>query len=228
MMPNQTIDLSFLEVCTGKNPFASVIWLHGLGADGHDFEPVVDQLGLPLEVAARFIFPHATIQSVTLNGGMKMPAWYDLYGLSLDSREDEHGIRASAAAIDQLIAHEKSRGIKSSQIILAGFSQGGAIALHAGLRQEQPLAGIMALSTYLPLRQYVSTECDINQPPGSIFIAHGTQDAVLDCEMGRQTNRLLMQHGYNPEWHEYAMGHSVCSEEIRDIRDWLLRVLKAI
>ncbi len=223
-MPDVSADLSFVEVCSGNNPSACVIWLHGLGADGHDFEPIVQQLGLPAHLAVRFIFPHAPTRSVTLNGGMNMPAWYDLYGLTLDAPEDETGIRASAAAVNQLIAHEESLGIPLDRIILAGFSQGGAIALHAGLRQTQPLAGVMALSTYLPLRHYLSSECDINQSPGSLFIAHGNQDSVLTCAMGRQTHRFLMQHGYNPEWHEYMMGHSVCPEEVSDIRKWLLRV----
>ena len=224
-MTGQKQTLRTIEVSTGDNPDASVIWLHGLGADGHDFEPIVQQLNLPSEIVIRFIFPHAPVLPVTLNGGMEMPAWYDLHGISADVREDEPGVRNSAAAIDELIAHEKSRGISADRIVLVGFSQGGAIALHAGLRQLQPLAGIIALSTYLPVRHALADEADIKLAPGSIFMAHGTQDPVVGYALGTQSRSLLEHHGYAIEWHDYPMEHTVCAEEILDIRNWMLKIL---
>jgi phospholipase/carboxylesterase len=218
-----------VEVETGHGaPEGSVIWLHGLGADGHDFEPIVPELRLPAELKLRFVFPHAPVRPVTINGGMSMRAWYDMLSLDRDGPEDEAGIRASAASLDDLIEREKKRGIATNKIVVAGFSQGGAIALHTALRCKQKLAGLMALSTYLPVAH--TFEREVVQPADSghldlpVFIAHGSLDPVLPIALGRDSADLLIAHGFNVEWHEYSMAHSVCMEEIADIRAWLLSV----
>jgi len=208
-----------IEIETAANPQASVIWLHGLGADGNDFAAIVPELDLP-PVAIRFIFPHAPMQPVTINGGMVMRAWYDITNSTL-RREDEQGVRASQTAIENLIAREKTRGSPASRIILAGFSQGGAIALHTGLRHPERLAGIMALSTYVPMADLLPAESTMINRDIPIFMAHGSADPVIPIERAQRSKAVLEQLGYGVEWHDYPMPHSVCAEEITDISTWL-------
>jgi phospholipase/carboxylesterase len=214
-----------LEITTGTDPTGTVIWLHGLGADGHDFAPIVPELGLPAGMSVRFIFPHAPLLPVTINNGYVMPAWYDVRSLDLRQTEDEAGIRASQQQVEVLIQLEESRGIPASRIVLAGFSQGGAIALHTGLRHEAPLAGVLALSTYLPLPHTLDTEASPTNAHLPIFMAHGTVDSVIPVEQGIASRNRLQDHSYRVEWREYPMAHSVCPEEITDIGQWLVRVL---
>ena len=205
---------------------AAVIWLHGLGADGHDFEPIVPHLGLPPGHGVRFVFPHAPRRPVTINNGMVMPAWYDITGSEFTRAEDEEGIRQSAATIRRFIAREMARGIEPGRIVLAGFSQGGAIALHTGLRLEQPLAGIMALSTYLPLRDTLSAErADANRHT-PILMIHGRQDSVVPPPLAQISRQHLEALGHPVEWHAFDMGHSVIGEEIQVISQWLRAVLE--
>ena len=212
-----------VEIETGSGDVqGSVIWLHGLGADGHDFEPIVPELRLPEELRLRFVFPHAPVQPVTLNGGMAMRAWFDILTLDRGGPEDEAGIRASAATLDQLIAREQELGIAANKIVVAGFSQGGAIALHAGLRSKQELGGIMALSTYLPIKSAFEDEVLVSDLP--IFMAHGSLDPILPMMLGRDSADLLVANGFKVEWHDYQMAHSVCAEEIDHIRVWLLSI----
>ena len=221
--------LEAIEIETGPKPAASVIWMHGLGADGNDFVPVVHELDLSGAPDIRFVFPHAPMQPVTINNGYVMRAWYDVKWGDLEggSKEpDEKGVRAAQAAIGQLIDREVSRGIGVEKILLAGFSQGGAVALQTGLRYPRRLAGIMALSTYLPLAESFATEATAENRKTSIFIAHGTVDAVIPFEISARSRDILVEHGYDVEWHEYPMPHSVCLEEIRDIGVWLKRALK--
>jgi len=222
--------LETIEIETGSNPAASVIWLHGLGADGGDFVPVVQELGLSQAPPIRFIFPHAPMQPVTINNGYVMRAWYDVsYGdLEGKSRQaDEQGVRASQAAIGELIEREADRGISNENIVLAGFSQGGAIALQTGLRYPRRLAGVLALSTYLPLAESFAQEAAPANAKTPVFMAHGAQDPVVPYAMGSKSKELLGKMGYSVEWHEYPMQHSVCLEEIQDIGAWLKRVLAA-
>jgi phospholipase/carboxylesterase len=214
-----------VEVETGRNPNAAVIWLHGLGADGHDFEPVVPQLVQPQERAVRFVFPHAPVRPVTLNNGYAMRAWYDIAALNRAAAEDERGIRASQSTIDALIRRENDRGIASERIVLAGFSQGGAMALFAGTRQAQKLAGIMGLSCYLVLAARLAAERNAVNDATPIFLAHGSQDPVVAPELGAEARRLLQAAGYTVEWHAYSMPHAVCPQEILDIAAWLRGVL---
>jgi phospholipase/carboxylesterase len=214
-----------VEVETGRNPNAAVIWLHGLGADGHDFEPVVPQLVQPHERALRFVFPHAPVRPVTLNNGYAMRAWYDIAALNRAAAEDERGIRASQNTIDALIRRENARGIASERIVLAGFSQGGAMALFAGTRQAQRLAGIMGLSCYLVLAARLAAERNAVNDATPIFLAHGLQDPVVAPELGAEARRQLQAAGYAVEWHAYSMPHAVCPQEILDIAAWLRRVL---
>lgn len=209
----------------GDNADASVIWLHGLGADGHDFEPIVPELRLPAELNVRFIFPHAPEQPVTLNGGMRMRAWFDLIALDRKARQDEAGIRASASRIQALIERENSRGVPDERIVLAGFSQGGAVALHLGLRHPRRLAGILALSTYLPLQDTLAEERSAANRDTPILMAHGVSDPVLDLRLGEQSREDLEALGYQVEWHTYPMAHAVCLEEIRLVGEWLARRL---
>ena len=220
----QESDAVEIETGTGV-PQGSVIWLHGLGADGHDFEPIVPELRLPADIPLRFVFPHAPVRPVTFNGGMAMRAWYDILTLDRNGLQDEDGIRESAALLDQWVARERQRGIAADKIVVAGFSQGGAIALHAGLRAQHALAGIMALSTYLPLQDVFAEEVTLSSVP--IFMAHGALDPVLPMALGRESADLLLASGYNVEWHDYPMAHSVCIEEINAIREWLLSVYGA-
>ena len=203
----------------------SIIWLHGLGANGHDFEPIVPELNLPPAIKLRFVFPHAPQQPVTIYSGVVMPAWYDIVSPELDHREDETGIRRSQQHIDALIQRENVRGVATENIIIAGFSQGGAIALHTGLRYPQRLAGILALSTYLPLVQTVRQEVSKINQDLPIFMAHGSHDPIVPLRLGDDSRHYLEQFGYQPEWKTYFMEHSVCPDEIRDISQWLFRLL---
>jgi len=204
---------------------ASVILMHGLGADGHDFETLVFELGLPSTSAIRWVFPHAPIRPVTLNGGMPMRAWFDIIGLDRRSEEDEAGIRASARSVQALVQREKERGIPAARIVLAGFSQGGAIALHVALREPERLAGIMALSTYLPLRSTLPEEIHSANATVALFLAHGTADPIVPVALAEGSRDTLLAHGFDVDWHTYPMPHSLCNEEVADIREWLLRVL---
>jgi phospholipase/carboxylesterase len=217
--------LETIEIETGAQPTAAVIWMHGLGADGHDFEPIVPELRLPAELKVRFIFPHAPVRPVTLNNGMAMRAWYDILELG-GVKEDGEGLRDSQESVEALIAAEESRGIDASRIVLAGFSQGGAIAFQTGLRHPKRLAGIMALSTYLPLAGTVEAERDAANRALPIFMAHGTSDPMISIGRAQQSRKMLEALGYPVEWHEYEMPHSVCPQEIVDISDWLVRVFK--
>ena len=221
--------LETIEIESGDKPAAAVIWMHGLGADGNDFVPIVHELDLSGAPAIRFVFPHAPMQPVSINNGYVMRAWYDVKWGDLEGRSkqaDEAGVRASQRAIEALIDREVSRGIVAEKILLAGFSQGGAIALHAGLRYSNKLAGVMALSTYLPLPESFPSEATEDNRATPIFMAHGTQDNVVPYDMGLRSRQLLEQQGYDVEWHEYPMPHSVCLEEISDVGAWLRRVLK--
>jgi phospholipase/carboxylesterase len=215
-----------VELETGTAPDAAVIWLHGLGADGHDFEPVVPELRLPERLRLRFVFPHAPVRPVTLNMGMRMRAWYDIKQLG-GGPEDEAGIRASQASLDALVERERARGIEPRRVVLAGFSQGGAIALQAGLRHPERLAGLLALSTYLPLAGTLAAEASAANRDLPIFMAHGRLDDIIPVDRAERSRDALAALGYAPEWHEYPMAHAVCAEEIADIRRWLLRVCEA-
>ena len=217
--------LATIELETRPNPDAAVIWMHGLGADGNDFVPIVGELDLPGDRGIRFIFPHAPTRPVTINGGAVMRAWYDIVGSDLTDRGDERGIRDSQLRIEQLIAREKTRGIAASRLVLAGFSQGGVIALQTGLRHSERLAGIMALSTYLALPQTLAAESDAANRAVPIFMAHGTFDPMIRLDWAEASQRALQGHGYPVEWHTYPMQHAVCMEEVRDIGAWLARVL---
>jgi len=215
--------LAAIEIETGKNPAASIIWLHGLGADGNDFAPIVPELRLP-KTAIRFVFPHAPVQPVTINGGMRMRAWYDISD-GANRREDEHGVRASQVLIETLIGREKERGTKAERLVLAGFSQGGAIALQTGLRHPERIAGIMALSTYVPVGETLTAEASAANRDVPIFMAHGSYDPVIPLGRAEQSRGLLQSLGYPVEWREYGMPHSVCPEELADIGAWLGKVL---
>ena len=218
--------LEYIEITPGKTPIGSIIWLHGLGADGHDFANIVPDLHLAKELALRFIFPHAPVIPVTINAGYLMRAWYDITGFDLQSREDEAGIRRSQQALHDLIEFEKKQGIPTERIILAGFSQGGAIALHTGLRYPEKLAGILALSTYLPLNASLPSEAAVANKDIPIFLAHGNQDNIVSLNYAQLTKQLLENNGHQVEFHTYPMAHSVCAEEIVDIAMWLRNVLK--
>jgi len=215
--------LDAIEIETGKNPTASVIWLHGLGADGNDFAPIVPELRLP-KAGIRFVFPHAPVRPVTINAGMRMRAWYDIAD-GANRREDERGVRASQVLIEALIAREKERGTKAGRLVLAGFSQGGAIALHTGLRHPERIAGIMALSTYVPVGEKLSAEASTANRDVPIFMGHGSDDPIIPLARAEQSRNLLKSLGYPAEWHKYAMPHSVCPEELADIGTWLGKVL---
>lgn len=215
--------LPHITLESGKQPRHSIIWLHGLGADGQDFVPVADELNLP--VAVRYIFPHAPQRPVTINGGFVMRAWYDIARPEINAQQDAAGIRASQAAVEALIAQEAARGIAPGNIFLAGFSQGGAIVLHTALRQTAPLGGVLALSTYLPLAETVAREAQANTRTTPIFMAHGRSDSVVPYALGASSRNALLELGYKVEWHEYAMPHSVCDAELHDIEAWLTREL---
>jgi len=219
--------LPHITLETGNSPQHSIIWLHGLGADGEDFIPIAEEMNLPL--AVRYVFPHAPMQPVTINGGFVMRAWYDIvssdpsieFRAGIGARQDEAGIRASQAEIEKLIAQEKQRGIAAGNIYLAGFSQGGVIALQTGLRHAERLGGILALSTYLPLAETLADEASECAKDTPIFMAHGSSDPVIPYTLGKISAEKLSMLGYALEWHEYAMAHSVCMEEVGDIAAWL-------
>jgi len=211
--------LESIEIETAPQPSSSVIWLHGLGADGNDFVPIVPELGLQGR-SIRFVFPHAPTQPVTINGGMVMRAWYDIADAAI-RREDSAGIVASQARVEALIEREKARGIPASRIVLAGFSQGGAIALHTGLRHAERLAGVMALSCYLAIAERLADEAAPANRSVPIFMAHGLSDPIVPHARALESRAHLEDLGYAVEWHEYPMPHSVCMEEVNDIAAWL-------
>jgi phospholipase/carboxylesterase len=217
--------LEAVEIETGRKPTGAVIWLHGLGADGHDFAPIVPQLVGPDERPLRFVFPHAPVRPVTVNGGMPMRAWYDILGFDRGIPQDTDGIRASAAQVTELISRENQRGIPTNRIVLGGFSQGGAISLFAGPRYPEKLAGIMGLSCYMLLEDLLPAERTRVNYQTPIFLAHGTQDPVVDVRRGAEARQLLEAGGYLVEWHTYPMPHSVCPQEVEDIAAWLRKVL---
>ncbi|MEO8247925.1 MAG: dienelactone hydrolase family protein [Burkholderiales bacterium] len=214
-----------IEIETGPNPRASVVLMHGLGADGNDFVPICNELDLTGIGPVRFVFPNAPVMPVTVNGGFPMPSWYDIYGADIAQREDEAGLRASMASIEQLLAHEKTRGVPANRIVVAGFSQGCAIALLTGLRHAERLAGIAALSGYLPLAAKTAAERSEANRDLPIFQAHGERDAVIPIARAIASRDALLELGYPLEWHAYAMEHSVSLEEIADLGAWLRRVL---
>jgi len=217
--------LECIEIQTGPNPTHSVVWLHGLGADGNDFAPIVPELRLPKSLAVRFVFPHAPVQPVTINGGMAMRSWYDILVPNLVRIEDEQGIRRSAQQIDALIQREVARGIPTENIVLAGFSQGCAMTLHTGLRAPYKLAGLMALSGYLPLMDMAEKERHSANAQTPIFMAHGSFDPVVVIERAEASRQKLNALGYAVQWHTYPMQHSVCPQEIQDMAAFLNKVL---
>jgi phospholipase/carboxylesterase len=204
---------------------ASVIWLHGLGADGHDFVPIVPDLRLSPALAVRFVFPHAPVRAVSLNHGLPMRAWYDIKVLSIDSAEDAVGIAESATRIEGYLQRERALGVTANRIVIAGFSQGGALALHSGLRCAEALAGILALSAYLPLRQRLAAEASAANHGTPILMCHGRQDPVVPVQYGMLSRDSLLQQGYAVEWKEYPMQHEVCASELGDIAAWMRRLL---
>jgi len=220
---NQAL-LPCLEFSTGLNPTKSVIWLHGLGADGWDFVPIVHELELPEDLAIRFVFPHAPKQAVTVNGGAVMRAWYDIALEGLERKTDAQGVRKSAELLNALIANERTRGIESHNIVLAGFSQGGVIALHAGLRYPERLGGIMALSTYLAMPEAIAAEAHTANQTIPILMAHGTQDQVVSLSLAERSMQSIKEHHYEVQWLTYPMAHSVAMEELRALKGFLLKV----
>jgi phospholipase/carboxylesterase len=217
--------LPCVELETGARPDASVVWLHGLGADGNDFVPIVGEMRLPADRPIRFVFPHAPVRPVTINNGFPMRAWYDIYAADLANRADVLGVAQSQSQVEALIAREKTRGVVAKRIVLAGFSQGGAIALHTGLRHAERLAGIVALSTYLPMADRLAADASPMNRDLPIFMAHGTMDPMIRPEWGEASRRTLVAAGYPVEWHTYPMPHSVVPEEIGAIRAFLTKVL---
>lgn len=219
--------LPCVEIETAPNPRHAVIWMHGLGANGHDFEPIVPELVAADWPALRFVFPHAPERSITVNNGMRMPAWYDIKGFEIAQRQDETGIRESIVQIEALIAREIERGVPVQNILLAGFSQGAAIALSVGLRHAGSLAGIIALSGYLPLHEALATEATAANQKTPVFIAHGSHDPVVAEGLGQMSRDYLRSLGYSVDWHSYPMAHQVCAEEIADLRQWIGQRLRA-
>lgn len=217
------LDCIILE--TGHQPDTAVIWLHGLGADGNDFVPIIEQLQLPERLSIRFVFPNAPVRPITINQGYQMPGWYDISSLNMLDKEDETGIEQSSAQLKQLCEKQENAGITSDRIVLAGFSQGGAIALHCGTRYAKPLAGIMALSTYLPLADKLSGEISACAHETPVFMAQGRQDDVVAYQYAKRSMAQLQAQKMTVLWHEYDMGHAVCAEEIIHISQWLTQVL---
>ncbi|MRW94835.1 carboxylesterase [Duganella sp. FT80W] len=217
--------LQTIEKETGANPSVAIIWMHGLGADANDFVPMLHELDLAGLPAIRFIFPNADTMPVTVNGGYVMRAWYDIVATDLGRQEDEGGLRASQAKIEALIARENARGIPNERIILAGFSQGCAMTLQTGLRQTKPLAGMLCLSGYVPIAPKAAAEHTPESKTTPIFLVHGRMDPVIPIARATASRDLLLQWGYNVEWHEYAMQHSLCQEEVQHISAWLKKVL---
>ena len=219
--------LPSIELETAAQPTHAVIWLHGLGASGEDFVPIVPELNLPKDLAVRFIFPHAPQIPVTINAGYVMPAWYDILSLAKDARQvDLVGIERSRVQINALIEREKSRGIPADHIVIAGFSQGGAMAYSVGLTYSERLAGVMALSAYIPSVDGLASQRHTANQQTPIFVAHGTQDPVVGLALGQQAVDWLQQHAYPVEWHQYPMQHQVCFEQIQQIGVWLRQVLR--
>ena len=213
--------LPCIENETGANPRHAVIWLHGLGADGNDFAPIVPELVDPQWPPLRFVFPHAPVRPITINGGMAMRAWYDISGQEIAQRQDEAGIRASIAQVGELIEREITRGVPAANILLAGFSQGGAIVLSGGIRHAQRLGGIVALSTYLPMAEKTDAEASVANRDVPVFMAHGMLDPTISHALGEMSRNYLVQRGYAIDWHAYPMAHQVCMEEIADLRRWM-------
>lgn len=213
--------LETVEQTTRARPAWSIIWLHGLGADGHDFAPIVPELLRPEWPGIRFVFPHAIVRPVTINGGVPMRAWYDISSQSIEQRADQVGLRESIAEVDALIGRERDRGIPPSRVILIGFSQGGAVALATGLRREAGVAGIASLSAYLPLAAETAAELTAAGKKTPVFLGHGTQDPVVSLTLGTRSRAALEALGVAVEWHTYPVQHSVCAEEIRHLGDWL-------
>lgn len=214
-----------VELETGAQPAASIIWLHGLGADGHDFEPIVPELRLPAGLPLRFVFPHAPLRPVTLNNGYRMRAWFDIVKIGLHQPRDKQGMLASRASLEALIERENQRGIPTARIVVAGFSQGGAVALYTGLQYRSRLAGIMALSTYLPLVDGFELEINAANAGVPIFYGHGTQDPVVPLQLAEHTRDALTARGCSIAWHTYPMPHAVHPDEMTHIRAWLLQIL---
>ena len=217
--------LDLIELNTGAEPRATIIWMHGLGADGWDFVPIVKELPLPAGLPLRFIFPHASERPVTINNGYVMRAWYDIAMNDIARLPDERGIRESQLAIERLIARERDRGIDTSRIVLAGFSQGGAIALQTGLRHANRLAGIVAMSTYLPLEDSLDAEASSANKTIPIFMGHGTEDQVVPLQLAQVSRAALEKRGYDVDWHTWPMPHAVCAEEVQAIADFIVRVV---
>lgn len=217
-----------VEIETAANPRHAVIWLHGLGADGHDFEPIVPQLVRPEWPPLRFVFPHAPVRPISLNGGLPMRAWYDIAGFDLAQKQDETGIRASIDAVGRLIAREVERGVPIANIVLTGFSQGGAMALAAGLRYAHALAAIVALSAYLPMAEVTAGERSDANAATPIFMAHGAFDPVVAQYLGERSRDKLREWGYRVDWHSYPMAHQVCPQEIADLADFLSGCLRDV
>lgn len=211
-----------VEVAGGAKPVGSVIWLHGLGADGHDFEPIVPELRLPADLPLRFVFPHAPVRPVSVNGGVPMRAWYDIVSLDATGRADAAGVRDSTNLLEALVSREQERGMASGRIVIAGFSQGGAVAINTALRAENRLAGLMALSTYIALPDEFAASKGNRELP--VFMAHGSFDPMIPMQWGRASADRLIDSGFEVEWHDYPMAHAVCPQEIQDIRAWLLKV----
>lgn len=210
-----------IELCPDGEARASIIWLHGLGADGYDFEGVVPMLDLPPDAALRFVFPHAPVQPVTLNGGMEMASWFDIYGIGPDHPQDADGVRASAARVEGLIQRERERGVSSERIVLAGFSQGGAVVLHAGLRSDEPLAGILALSTWLPLADSLEHELRPQRRQTPILMLHGEQDPVVPLHLAERSRQCLQDAGCNIDFLTFGMEHAISAEELQVIGRWM-------
>ena len=217
--------LPSIVIKTGDQPTHSIIWLHGLGSDGNDFVPIVEKLNLQSDLHTRFVFPHAPMQPVSINNGAVMRAWYDISGQNLSSNEDAAGISISQSAVEKLINREKQNGIKPENIVLAGFSQGGAIALHTGLRYSDKLAGILVLSSYLPLADMLVTGAHQSNASTQIFMAHGHKDTVISPDLAISSKQKLLELGYGVNWNMYQMEHSVCKDEIADISEWLKKIL---
>ena len=213
--------LPSIQIETAPNPRHAVIWLHGLGADGHDFEPIVPELVDRAWPPLRFVFPNAPMRPITINGGMSMRAWYDISGQEIAQRQDEVGIRASIGLLDELIEREVTRGVASENILLAGFSQGGAIVLSGGIRHARKLGGIIALSTYLPMAEKTDAEAAAANRNTPLFMAHGKLDPTISHALGEMSREYLLQRGYAVEWHSYPMAHQVCAEEIADLKHWI-------
>ena len=218
--------LETVEHETGPSPQWTVLWLHGLGADGHDFGPIVPELVRPHWPAIRFVFPHAPVRPVTINGGTPMRAWYDIVGMDFATRAEAAGVEESIARVEALIAREAGRGIPASRLLLAGFSQGGAITLATGLRRREPLAGLIALSTYLPGGAAAAAAREVNAVAQPVFFAHGEHDSVIPVQHGLDSARALEQAGFEVQWHHYPMAHQVCAPEIAHLGDWLERRLR--